>query len=158
MTVHYTTHDTPIGPLLLAADDSGLRRLDLPNRHSTIDSDWIGDAAPLKGTLEQIDAYFAGELQQFDVGLAPRGTHFQLGVWRALEQVGYGETQSYGDIARAVGRPRASRAVGAANGKNPIAIIIPCHRIIGADGTLTGYGGGLPTKRRLLELERAHRG
>jgi methylated-DNA-[protein]-cysteine S-methyltransferase len=155
--MHYTTHDSSIGPLLIAADEHGLRHLDLPGRHSTIASDWIGDSDPLRSTLEQVDAYLAGELRRFEVELAPRGTPFQLRVWSALSQVGYGETESYGAIARAVGSPRASRAVGAANGRNPIAIIIPCHRIVGSDGSLTGYGGGLPTKRRLLELERASR-
>jgi methylated-DNA-[protein]-cysteine S-methyltransferase len=157
MTMHYTIHRSPIGPLLLAADDDGLRRLDLPNRHSAIGGDWVADATPLKQALEQVDAYFAGELQRFELRLAPHGTEFQQQVWRALERVGYGQTESYGAIAHALGKPRASRAVGAANGRNPIAIVIPCHRIIGANGALTGYGGGLATKKRLLDLERAHR-
>ena len=157
MTMHYTTHKSPIGPLLVAADDDGLRHLDLPGRHSAIASDWRLDSVALRGTLDQLDAYFAGELKNFDVALAPRGSVFQRRVWSALGEVRYGETESYGGIARAVGSPRASRAVGAANGRNPIAIIIPCHRIVSADGSLTGYGGGLPTKRRLLELERSHR-
>jgi methylated-DNA-[protein]-cysteine S-methyltransferase len=101
----------------------------------------------------QLKAYFAGKLREFDLPLAPQGTDFQQRVWLALLRIPYGATASYGDIARAVGEPGASRAVGAANGQNPVAIIIPCHRVIGANGTLTGYGGGLPNKKFLLELE-----
>jgi methylated-DNA-[protein]-cysteine S-methyltransferase len=104
----------------------------------------------------QLDAYFAGELTEFDVPLAPAGSGFQLAVWAALTRIPYGETASYGEVAAEVGRPDAVRAVGSTNGRNPIAVIIPCHRVIGADGTLVGYGGGLPRKRLLLELEAEH--
>lgn len=104
----------------------------------------------------QLAAYFAGERRDFDLPLAPQGTPFQQRVWDALLAIPYGAVRSYGDVARAIGRPAASRAVGAANGRNPIAIIVPCHRVIGASGQLTGYGGGLPTKRWLLEHEQRH--
>jgi methylated-DNA-[protein]-cysteine S-methyltransferase len=108
----------------------------------------------LTRAAEQLAEYFAGERRDFDLPLAPRGTSFQVAVWRALEQIPFGATCSYGELARVVGRPSASRAVGAANGQNPLAIILPCHRVIGANGDLTGYGGGLPLKRWLLDHER----
>ena len=108
----------------------------------------------LKETIRQLRAYFSGKLEQFDLPLAPEGTPFQLEVWRRLCEIPYGETISYGELARRIGNPNASRAVGLANGSNPIAIIIPCHRVIGSNGKLTGYGGGLPIKERLLALER----
>jgi methylated-DNA-[protein]-cysteine S-methyltransferase len=114
------------------------------------------DPAALADVTAQLDSYFAGELTEFDVPLAPRGSEFQLRVWNALLEIPYGETASYGEIADAVGRPDAVRAVGATNGRNPIAVIIPCHRVIGADGSLVGYGGGLDRKRLLLELEAEH--
>jgi len=104
----------------------------------------------------QLEAYFTGELTEFDLPLAPRGSEFQLSVWNALLEIPYGETASYGEIAKNVGRPDAVRAVGATNGRNPIAVIIPCHRVIGSDGSLVGYGGGLDRKRLLLELEAEH--
>ena len=112
----------------------------------------------LKLARTQLEEYFAGKRRTFDVPLAPRGTGFQQIVWRALLAIGYGETWSYGQLARAIGRPAASRAVGAANGRNPLAIIVPCHRVIGANGTLTGYGGGLPAKKWLLQHEQKHGG
>ena len=108
----------------------------------------------LKETIRQLRAYFSGKLEQFDLPLAPEGTPFQLEVWRRLCEIPYGETISYGELARRIGNPNASRAVGLANGSNPIAIIIPCHRVIGSNGKLTGYGGGLPIKEKLLALER----
>jgi methylated-DNA-[protein]-cysteine S-methyltransferase len=114
------------------------------------------DAEAFGEAEAQLEAYFAGELTEFDVPLAPAGSGFQLAVWAALTRIPYGETASYGEIAAEVGRPDAVRAVGSTNGRNPIAVIIPCHRVIGADGTLVGYGGGLPRKRLLLELEAAH--
>jgi methylated-DNA-[protein]-cysteine S-methyltransferase len=103
--------------------------------------------------LRQLAEYFAGDRTDFDIKLAPRGTPFQLDVWRTLQRIPYGETRSYADIARSIGRPTATRAVGAANGANPIPIIIPCHRVIGSNGSLTGFGGGMGVKRRLLDLE-----
>jgi methylated-DNA-[protein]-cysteine S-methyltransferase len=119
---------------------------------------WVEDGAALAGEIEQLEAYFRGSLQVFEMALAPRGTAFQLEVWAALQAIPYGETVSYREIARTIGRPAAVRAVGAANGANPIGIVIPCHRVIGADGSLTGYGGGIENKARLLAHERRNAG
>jgi methylated-DNA-[protein]-cysteine S-methyltransferase len=152
----YTRLDSPVGPLLLVADDRGLRRIDFwhgrnPGRP---DPQWHDDADPLRETTRQLRAYFAGELEAFDLTLAPAGTPFQLAVWNRLCEIPFGETISYGELARRIGNPNASRAVGLANGSNPIPIVIPCHRVIGSNGKLTGYGGGLPIKEKLLALER----
>lgn len=152
--------DSPVGPLLLAADDGGLRRLAFagPDRPVPPGRDWREGGHPLLARAEgQLDEYFAGRRQRFELPLAPDGTDFQRAVWRELERIPYGETISYAILARRIGRPHAMRAVGAANGRNPIAIIVPCHRVIGADGSLTGFGGGLPRKRFLLELEASRR-
>jgi methylated-DNA-[protein]-cysteine S-methyltransferase len=111
------------------------------------------DTPPLDEARRQLEAYFAGELREFDLPLAPEGSEFQLRVWEQLRAIPYGETISYGELARRVGDPAAARAVGLANGRNPLPVIVPCHRVIGADGALTGFGGGLERKRRLLELE-----
>ena len=146
-----TTFPSPIGPLTLHAHDGALTSIwmeddpDLPER--------TGYAPPLAEARIQLDAYFAGDLRVFDLPLAPAGTDFQLRVWNELTRIPYGETISYGELARRVGDPGAARAVGLANGKNPLPVIVPCHRVIGADGSLTGFGGGLDRKRRLLELE-----
>jgi methylated-DNA-[protein]-cysteine S-methyltransferase len=146
--------DSPIGELLLVGDRRALSRLQLSPRslppEARHDPDAFGDVEA------QLNAYFAGELTEFDVPLAPSGSDFQLRVWAQLLAIPYGETASYGKIAAAVGRPDAVRAVGATNGRNPIAVIVPCHRVIGADGSLVGYGGGLARKRQLLELEAEH--
>jgi methylated-DNA-[protein]-cysteine S-methyltransferase len=142
--------DSPLGPLLLVGDGRTLAAVRMDGRPQ---AGWRRDRAALADAAAQLDAYFAGELRRFDLPLAPRGTPFQLRVWSALTGIPYGETASYGEIAAAVGRPDAPRAVGAANGRNPIAVIVPCHRVIGAAGSLTGYGGGLERKRMLLELE-----
>lgn len=152
----YTQIDSPIGPLLLAASDSGLSRIEFmkSTRAHPPHPDWHEDARPLKESIRQLRAYFAGKLESFDVPLAPEGTPFQQTVWRRLCDIPYGETISYGELARRIGNPNASRAVGLANGSNPIPIIIPCHRVIGSNGKLTGYGGGLPIKEKLLALER----
>jgi methylated-DNA-[protein]-cysteine S-methyltransferase len=140
--------DSPVGPLTLVERDGALARLAFGR---------LGQSSPpspfLDGVAAQLHEYFAGERQAFDVALAPSGTEFQLACWRALAEIPYGETRSYGEQARHIGRPDRARAVGAANGANPIAIILPCHRVIGADGSLVGFGGGLETKRRLLDLE-----
>jgi methylated-DNA-[protein]-cysteine S-methyltransferase len=142
--------ETPIGTLWLAGNEGGLTQVafrrapaDRPPRH-------LASAA-----RAQLDAYFAGELEQFDLPLAPAGTPFQRSVWDAVAAIPYGTTASYSEMAAAVGRPSACRAVGAANGRNPLAIVVPCHRVVGAAGGLTGYGGGLERKRTLLDLERA---
>lgn len=156
----FTWHDSPIGRLLLAADDAGLRAIQFTqNRHPVKrDDDWREGSHPvLDAATAQLDEYFAGRRRQFDLPLAPRGTDFQRQVWNALRAIPYGQTRSYAQQAQAIGKPKAVRAVGAANGRNPLPIIVPCHRVIGAAGALTGFGGGLPTKQFLLRLEGALR-
>ncbi len=156
--MRYCYLDTPVGPLLLAGDDSSLRHIEFPHdgKPEVPEPGWT-ESAPrgvLAETVKQLREYFAGRRTQFDLPLALEGTAFQRSVWRCLSEIPYGETISYGELARRVGNPKAARAVGSANGKNPIAIVIPCHRVIAGDGTLGGFGGGLPTKTKLLELER----
>jgi methylated-DNA-[protein]-cysteine S-methyltransferase len=155
----YDYYETPVGKLLLVMTPQGLSHLHFENgRYGMhIDPQWKRDAKPFGDVHAQLDAYFAGTLTEFDLPLAPIGTPFQQAVWRELLTIAYGETTSYGDIARRVADVSASRAVGAANGQNPISIIVPCHRVVGANGTLTGYGGGLPRKRFLLDHEQRHR-
>jgi len=147
------TMRSSIGTLCLVAEDDRLVGLYLPDRPAPTGPK--ARSAVLTRTAAQLDEYFAGERRDFDLPLAPSGTEFQTTVWFALAKIPFGETCSYGELARVVGRPSASRAVGAANGANPISIILPCHRVIGSNGTLTGYGGGLPMKRWLLDHERA---
>jgi methylated-DNA-[protein]-cysteine S-methyltransferase len=151
----YITIESPFGPLLLASDAQGLRLVSFErsNRSATVQPGWKEDRAPFAEVIRQLRAYFVGELKQFDLPLALEGTEFQLRVWRALRTIPYGETISYGQLAQRIGNPKAVRAVGLANGCNPIPIIIPCHRVIGSDGGLTGFGGGLPNKKKLLALE-----
>lgn len=153
--MRYCFTETPAGRLLLAADDGAIFELQFPNHHK-VHPGWVETAprGPLADAVKQLHEYFTGRRTQFDLPLAPQGTPFQREVWRQLQEIPYGETVSYKELARRVGNPKASRAVGSANGKNPIAIIIPCHRVIGASGKLTGFGGGLPTKQKLLALER----
>jgi methylated-DNA-[protein]-cysteine S-methyltransferase len=152
----YTQIDSPIGPLLLAGDETGLRHIEFmgSKRAHPPNAGWHEDARPLKDVIGQLRAYFAGKLEAFDLTLTPEGTDFQKKVWHRLCDIPYGETISYGQLAGRIGNPNASRAVGLANGSNPIPIIIPCHRVIGSNGKLTGYGGGLPIKEKLLALER----
>ncbi len=152
----YTQIESPLGPLLLVADDAGLRQILFVNgRHAAQpESSWKKDEARFSETICQLHNYFAGELERFDLPLAPEGTPFQLAVWRRLCDIPYGATVSYGELANRIGNPKACRAVGLANGSNPIPIVIPCHRVIGSNGKLTGYGGGLPIKEKLLALER----
>ena len=147
--------DSPVGPLMLAAGDDGLRHIKFrENRHPADRSDWHGGDSPVLQAAEtQLREYFAGERRAFDLPLAPRGTAFQLQVWHTLAQIPFGATWSYRQLAERIGRPTATRAVGAANGRNPLPIVLPCHRVIGNNGTLTGFGGGLPTKAALLKLE-----
>jgi methylated-DNA-[protein]-cysteine S-methyltransferase len=153
--ISYTTMKSPIGPLLLAGDESGLRLVHFANgrRPQRPQRDWREERAPFKEAVRQLESYFAGHLQDFDLPLLLDGTEFQLLVWRNLRKIPYGETVSYGQLARRIGSPDAARAVGLANGRNPIPIIIPCHRVIGSNGDLTGFGGGLPVKKKLLALE-----
>lgn len=148
-----------IGTLTLAGDEYGLRHIDFEKEKKplVIQSNWQKKNGFFTSVKAQLRDYFNGKLKQFDVPLAPMGTDFQRKVWQALCGVPYGELVSYKKIAEAVGNPQAVRAVGGANGKNPIPIIIPCHRVIGSDGSLTGFGGGLATKKRLIDLERKWR-
>lgn len=153
----YREFDSPVGTLTVAATDAGLHAIEFPrNRHPADREGWTpGDHRVLDLVARQLDDYFAARRCVFDLPLAPRGTDFQRTVWMTLAGIGYGETISYAQLAQRVGRPTAMRAVGAANGRNPLPIVLPCHRVIGADGALTGFGGGLPTKQFLLELEGA---
>jgi methylated-DNA-[protein]-cysteine S-methyltransferase len=157
----YRKFDTPIGELTIAADTVGLRHIEFPrNRHPCDRNGWreAGDderTPVLDAAQAQLIDYFASARRVFDLPLAPQGTAFQCAVWAALATIPYGETRSYGELARMIGKPDAMRAVGAANGRNPLPIVLPCHRVIGADGSLTGFGGGLPLKETLLRLEGA---
>lgn len=154
--MNYTQIESPVGPLLLAGDDAGLRQILFVKGRTPARADpsWTENRSRFKETVRQLHSYFAGELEEFDLPLAPEGTAFQLKVWKRLCDIPYGETISYGELARRLDNPNASRAVGLANGSNPIPIVIPCHRVIGSNGKLTGYGGGLPIKEKLLALER----
>jgi len=168
--LHYTNMDSMIGPLFLAASPQGLVALEFdarlpaqqsirPNprdlREEKRGFQFEQSSRALRAYISEIEEYFTGNRRQFTFPLDLRGTDFQLACWRALLAIPYGETRSYADIARAVGKPNAFRAVGMANNRNPVAIVVPCHRVIASDGTLCGYGGGLDAKRRLLELEGA---
>lgn len=146
---------TPIGRLLLTGDERGLRGIAFENgRHPfKIGESWQRTEEPFRNAIAQLADYFAGRRRSFDLELAAEGTPFQREVWSALTAIPYGETVSYSELARRIGRPSATRAVGAANGRNPLPIVVPCHRVIGADGSLTGFGGGIEIKRRLLDLE-----
>jgi methylated-DNA-[protein]-cysteine S-methyltransferase len=153
--VSYTRIESPVGKLLLATEAQGLRLVSFESskRATSVQPDWKENKAPFAEVIRQLRAYFDGELREFDLPLAPEGTAFQLRVWNSLRTIPYGETISYGQLAQRIGNPKAVRAVGLANGCNPIPIIIPCHRVIGSDGSLTGFGGGLPNKKKLLALE-----
>ena len=150
-TTAYAIVDSPIGEILLTAEDGALTRLYMSPFH--LDSAWEHDPAAVTEPSRQLAEYFAGERTEFELELRPLGTAFQRAVWARLLEIPYGETTSYGALALQLGDPRKVRAVGLANGRNPISIVVPCHRVIGADGSLTGYGGGLERKRHLLDLE-----
>ncbi len=153
--MYYCYLNSPIGDLLLAGDDDGLSLIGFPQgkmRHDP-EPDWIFNEKPFAVARQQLEEYFAGERTAFDLPLHLSGTDFQVQVLQELQRIPYGETTSYGEIAKRIGRPKAMRAVGAANGRNPIPIIVPCHRVIGSSGDLTGFGGGLDTKEALLRLE-----
>ena len=157
-TTRYRVMDSPVGVLAIAGDDeiTNLRMEEQTHEPSTR-PEWVPDPAAFPQAVEQLTAYFAGELFEFDLPLRLEGTPFQRRVWAALQDIPYGETTSYGKLAAAIGQPTASRAVGMANGRNPVGIVVPCHRVIGAGGKLVGYGGGLPRKAKLLELEQLAR-
>ena len=150
----YFTYLTPLGPMTVASDGTAVTHV-LFGTHVL-----EGRAAPTEltnRTANELQEYLAGKRTAFDIPLAPAGTEFQRAVWKALQNIPYGQTRSYADIAAVVGNPQATRAVGSANNRNPIAVLIPCHRVVGSNGKLTGYAGGLALKQRLLDLERAHR-
>lgn len=156
MTLQYRTMDSPVGLLTLAGRDGKLMHLRMVDQtYEPSREGWEADDTAFGEAVEQMSEYFVGERTEFDLELDMVGTQFQRRVWQALQAIPYGETCSYGEIARQIGSPSAFRAVGLANGHNPIGIIVPCHRVIGANGSLTGYGGGLDRKRALLELERS---
>jgi methylated-DNA-[protein]-cysteine S-methyltransferase len=147
----YAYAPSPIGDLLLVGVEEGLLQIHM--RRALPPADAENDERRFARVMRQLDEYFDGKRKTFDLPLAMRGTPFQLDVWRALQRIPYGETRTYAGIANEIGRPRATRAVGAANGANPIPIVVPCHRVIGTNGSLTGFGGGIDVKRRLLEME-----
>lgn len=156
----HTVIESPVGPLTLVAEDSALVGLYMDLQRHRPDDEDLGEvdpdgrqAEPFRTAADQLDAYFTGALTRFALPLAPRGSAFQQRVWAALLEIPYGETESYGELAGRIGSPGAARAVGLANGKNPIGIVIPCHRVVGSNGNLTGYGGGLDRKKQLLDLE-----
>lgn len=153
--MYYCYFDTPIGELLLAGEDDALSMIGFPKGSMRRDPepDWIYNEKPLRQARQQLEEYFAGTRKEFDLPLKLIGTEFQVDVLQALQDIPYGVTVSYGEIAKRIGRPKAVRAVGAANGRNPIPIVVPCHRVIGSGGDLTGFGGGLDTKEALLRLE-----
>jgi methylated-DNA-[protein]-cysteine S-methyltransferase len=157
MSTYFSYYDSPLGPILLTATGSALTGLHFVGEkyYPGISPEWKCDDgnAILQSTATQLNEYFAGNRQSFDITLAPEGTPFQRSVWHALTQLRFGETISYGQLAQRIGNPKAVRAVGAANGRNPISIVVPCHRVIGANGALTGYAGGLARKEALLWLE-----
>jgi len=156
--MYYCYLESPIGELLLAGDDDALTMIGFPEGAMRRDPEvaWVYDEKPFADAIRQLNEYFAGERLEFDLPLRLNGTEFQLLVLDELQRIPYGETTSYGAVAKRIGRPKAVRAVGAANGRNPIPIIVPCHRVIGSGGDLTGFGGGLDTKKALLRLEAEH--
>ena len=156
--MYYTYAASPIGQLLLAGSADALQVIGFPHgdKARRADIGWERYDEPFKKTARQLNEYFAGERREFELELTPEGTKFQVQVLEALRGIPYGETRTYRDIAVAVGRPKAVRAVGNANGRNPLPIVIPCHRVIGSDGSLTGFGGGIEAKRYLLDLEQQH--
>ena len=154
--MNYAYLETPIGILLIAGDDAVVERISFTSRGKAAKPEpgWQeSQRGAVAEAIRQLREYFAGKRTRFDLPLAPKGTEFQRAVWRQLQEIPYGETISYGELARRVGNPKASRAVGAANGANPLPIVIPCHRVIAGDGSIGGFGGGLPIKEILLALE-----
>jgi methylated-DNA-[protein]-cysteine S-methyltransferase len=160
MTHYYSELDSPVGTLLLRGDGESLLGMYMQKQRyrPSLPDHYVRDDAKFRDARKQLCAYFEGNLKAFNLSLAPQGTEFQKLVWQALLDIPFGATESYGELARRIGHDGAARAVGLANGHNPIGIIIPCHRVIGANGSLTGYGGGLPRKQWLLEHEQRHSG
>jgi len=153
--MYYSHYDSPLGQLLLVGDAQNIHRIDFPQNRRPVggESDWELNDAVFDTLRSELEAYFEGKLKQFSVSVAPEGTAFQKSVWEELMNIEYGEKRTYAQIAKSIGKPTASRAVGSANGSNPISIVVPCHRVIGTNGTLTGYAGGLNTKHWLLSHE-----
>ncbi len=151
----YGIFESPLGPILAARDEGGIRLVNFKIKGGEFDipADWKKDSQSMSDVFTQLEEYFVGDRHEFELPLAPQGTPFMKRCWDKLLAIPYGQTTTYQTIARALGNPNASRAVGLANARNPIPIIIPCHRVIGANGNLTGYAGGLPIKQKLLELE-----
>jgi methylated-DNA-[protein]-cysteine S-methyltransferase len=152
--MRYALVDSPLGDLIISGEDATVKGVDFADSREAVDPAWRRDDCAFRDATKQLVAYFAGELKHFELDLETGGTPFQRRVWQALQTIPYGTTTTYGRLAAQLGDPRALRAVGLANGRNPIPIIVPCHRVIGADGSLTGYGGGLPRKQWLLAHER----
>ena len=159
MTIYYEYYKSPVGKLLLVGDGENMTHLGFPSGKMQLkqEQNWTKDRSSFKRTINQLEAFFEGELKNFDLPLALTGTPFRKSVWAGLMDIPYGETWSYSQLANHIGAPNACRAVGSANGVNPIPIVVPCHRVIGSNGSLTGFGGGLKTKEFLLELESKNR-
>jgi methylated-DNA-[protein]-cysteine S-methyltransferase len=156
--ISYSIVQSPVGELLIAGDEDGLKLINFQDGPHPKDPDphWKNDRRLVFEVIQQLEQYFSGKLTRFSLRIAPEGTPFQQEVWKALREIPYGQTVSYGDIAKRIGQPKASRAVGAANGRNPLSIVVPCHRVIGGTGDLVGYGGGLEIKKALLVLEKGY--
>ncbi len=154
--MNYYYYESPIGELLLAGDKDYLKRIEFPMNKVKVPhgNDWLEDKSSFKEVIRQLKAYFTGDLKNFTLPLQPATTPFRMNVLSEVKKIPYGQTATYGEIAEKIGKPRASRAVGGANANNPIPIIIPCHRVIGSSGKLTGFGGGIPLKQELINLEK----
>ena len=150
--VKYCIYTSPVGKLLLVGDEAGLQRIQF-ECNIKIDKNWTENSAFFKPTINQLEEYFSNKRKSFNLQLNPKGTDFQKSVWKRLEKIEFGKTKYYAEIANEINNPKAARAIGMANNKNPIPIIIPCHRVIGKNGSLTGFAGGLDVKQQLLELE-----
>ena len=155
--IYYTQLESPVGDLLLTLEDEQLTNICMSNQKRTVkvQPDWVQSDRHFRTVARQLEDYFRGKRRTFDIPIRPLGTDFQMAVWQQLSKIPYGETATYGDIAKRIDNPKAVRAVGLANGRNPLPIVIPCHRVIGSNGQLTGFGGGLKNKALLLQIERS---
>lgn len=155
--IYYTQLESPVGTLLLTLEDGQLTNICMCNQKRTVEvqPDWVESDRHFRTVARQLEDYFRGKRKTFDIPIRPRGTDFQMSVWKQLSKIPYGETATYGDIAKRIDNPKAVRAVGLANGRNPLPIVIPCHRVVGAHGQLTGFGGGLEKKALLLKIEQS---